>query len=324
MIYGALADLVLVVHLLFVAFVVLGGFLVLRRPRLAWAHLPTAVWGVAIEFAGWVCPLTPLENELRVRGGEAGYSGGFIEHYITAALYPAGLSRGVQIVLGSAVLILNLVIYTVFFARSRARHVARASFFLTLIAACSNGSDGPRGAGADTTPVTQTPGSSTSGTTSPSPSGCSSTLLRGTGIGALRIGATLASVRSSCDVRDEATIAGAEGMPARIAYVEVNGKLVEAEIVDDKVWRLAIGLPDFRTSDSLGVGTPLSRLLKLPQPRGMMGEGALYFASPAHCGLSFKLSENRPLPPSGQNWNAAALSRLPPTTKVTEVLAVGC
>jgi len=111
LIYRALADLVLVVHLLFVAFVVLGGLLVLRRPRLAWLHLPAAIWGVLIEFAGWVCPLTPLENSLRTRGGEAGYSGGFIEHYLTAALYPLGLTRGVQFVLGMLVLVLNLAIY---------------------------------------------------------------------------------------------------------------------------------------------------------------------------------------------------------------------
>jgi hypothetical protein len=229
-----------------------------------------------------------------------------------------------QIVLGSAVLILNLVIYSVLLARSRARHVTRAAVFLTFLVACADAGDASRGVVTDTTAVARAPDSSPSAAGAPSPSGCSSTLLRGTGIGALRIGATLASVRNSCNVRDEATIMGAEGMPARIAYVEANGKLVDAEIVDDKVWRLAIRIPDFRTTDSLGVGTPLSRLLELPEPRGMMGEGALYFASPAHCGLSFKLSENRPLPPSGQNWNAAALKRLPPTTKVTEVLAVGC
>lgn len=122
----------------------------------------------------------------------------------------------------------------------------------------------------------------------------------------------------------DTTVMGAEGMPARIARVEVNGELVEAEIVDGKVWRLPIQSPRFRTADSLGVDTPLSRLLALPEPRGMMGEGALYFASPAHCGLSFKLSATRPLPPSGQNWNLAALRRLPDSTKVTEVLAVGC
>jgi len=115
---------VLVVHLLFVAFVVLGGLLVLRRPRLAWLHLPAAIWGVLIEFAGWVCPLTPLENALRARGGETGYGGGFIEHYLTAALYPAGLTREAQFVLGGIVLVLNVAVYAVLVARSRARHPA--------------------------------------------------------------------------------------------------------------------------------------------------------------------------------------------------------
>ena len=121
MIYRGLADLVLVVHLAFVAFVVLGGFLVLRYPRLAWIHLPAAIWGVLIEFAGWICPLTPLENWFRARGGEAGYGGGFIEHYLLAALYPTGLTREVQIVLGTIVVALNLAVYALVIARLRSR-----------------------------------------------------------------------------------------------------------------------------------------------------------------------------------------------------------
>ena len=117
--YRALADLVVVAHLAFVGFVVLGGLLVLRRPRLAWLHLPAAVWGVMIEFAGWMCPLTPLENAFRARGGEAGYSGGFVEHYLLPVLYPSGLTRGVQLVLGSIVLALNLAVYGALLARRR-------------------------------------------------------------------------------------------------------------------------------------------------------------------------------------------------------------
>jgi len=109
--YRALADLVLLLHLAFVLFVVLGGLLVLRRLGFAWFHLPCAAWGVLIEFAGWICPLTPLEVSLRIRGGAAGYAGGFIAHYVTAALYPAGLTRGVQIVLGAFALLLNAAIY---------------------------------------------------------------------------------------------------------------------------------------------------------------------------------------------------------------------
>jgi hypothetical protein len=117
LIYRALADLVLVVHLAFVLFVVLGGLLVLKWPRLAWLHVPAAIWGVLIEYSGWICPLTPLENSLRVRGGEGGYGGGFIEHYIQPVLYPAGLTRGTQIVLGSLALLVNLTAYGVVIAR---------------------------------------------------------------------------------------------------------------------------------------------------------------------------------------------------------------
>lgn len=109
--YRILADLVAALHLLFVVFVVLGGILVLRWPRLAWLHAPAAIWGALIEFAGWICPLTPLENALRRRGGQAGYEGGFIEHYVMPILYPAGLTRGVQIALGVIVVAINAVVY---------------------------------------------------------------------------------------------------------------------------------------------------------------------------------------------------------------------
>ena len=106
-----LADFVLLVHFAFVVFVILGGLLVLRWPKVAWVHLPAAAWGVVIEFAGWICPLTPLENALRIRGGEPGYAGDFIGHYVAAVLYPAGLTRGAQIVLGLLALFINVVVY---------------------------------------------------------------------------------------------------------------------------------------------------------------------------------------------------------------------
>jgi len=121
LIYRALADLVLVVHLAFVLFVVLGGLLVVRWTWLAWLHIPAAAWGVLIEFTGWICPLTPLENSFRTRGGEAGYAGGFIQHYIQPSLYPAGLTRSTQIVLGSVALILNLAAYAIVVSRLRNR-----------------------------------------------------------------------------------------------------------------------------------------------------------------------------------------------------------
>ena len=119
MIYRALADLILALHLVFVLFVVLGGLLVLKWPRAAWLHIPAAIWGVLIEYTGWICPLTPLENSLRTRGGEAGYNGGFIEHYIQPLLYPAGLTRSTQVVLGSLVLALNLTAYSIMVSRMR-------------------------------------------------------------------------------------------------------------------------------------------------------------------------------------------------------------
>lgn len=106
-----LADLVLLLHLAFVLFVVLGGLLVLRWPRLAWLHVPIAIYGATIEFLGFTCPLTPLENRYRRLGGESGYAGGFVEHYVTSLIYPDGLTRGIQVALGIAVLVLNAVVY---------------------------------------------------------------------------------------------------------------------------------------------------------------------------------------------------------------------
>jgi hypothetical protein len=121
LIYRVLADLVLVVHLAFVLFVVLGGLLVLRWPPLALLHIPAAAWGVLIEYTGWICPLTPLENSLRLKGGEAGYSGGFIQHYVQPTLYPSGLTRGTQLVLGSIVLLVNLAAYAAVASRMKKR-----------------------------------------------------------------------------------------------------------------------------------------------------------------------------------------------------------
>jgi len=111
LLYRVLADLVLVVHFLFIAFVVAGGFAAIRWPRLAWAHIPCFAWGALIEFAGWICPLTPLENDLRVASGQAGYSGGFIEHYLLPVIYPGALTREIQIWLGLSVLALNALAY---------------------------------------------------------------------------------------------------------------------------------------------------------------------------------------------------------------------
>jgi len=111
--YRILADLVVIVHGAFVLFVVFGGFLALRKIRWAWVHVPAAVWGAYIEFVGWICPLTPLENYLRGLAGERGYPGGFIEHYLYPLMYPAGLTRSTQFVLGCIVIAINLIAYGV-------------------------------------------------------------------------------------------------------------------------------------------------------------------------------------------------------------------
>ena len=109
--YGILADAVVVLHLAFVLFVGVGGFLVTRHPRLALLHLPAVAWAVAIELTGARCPLTPLENRLREAAGAAGYAGDFIARHLVPVLYPAGLTRRAQIALGLAALVVNAVVY---------------------------------------------------------------------------------------------------------------------------------------------------------------------------------------------------------------------
>ncbi len=111
MTYRIAADLVVLTHFMFVLFVVFGALLALRWPRVILLHLPAAVWGALIEFQGWICPLTPLENRLRSLGGQAGYAGGFVEHYLLPLLYPAGLTRTVQLTLAAAVVAVNGLLY---------------------------------------------------------------------------------------------------------------------------------------------------------------------------------------------------------------------
>ena len=111
MVYHALSNLVLIAHLAFVLFVVLGGFLVLKWKSLAWIHVPAFLWGALIELAGWVCPLTPLDNWLREKDGGLVYRTDFIEHYILSLLYPTTLTRSAQIFLGLFVLSVNLGLY---------------------------------------------------------------------------------------------------------------------------------------------------------------------------------------------------------------------
>jgi len=111
MIYKPLADLVMLLHFGFILFSVLGALLVMRWPRLVWLHLPAVLWAMTIEFYGGVCPLTPLENWLRMMAGEGGYSESFIAHYIGAVIYPGEITTGIKIMLGMAVLVVNLVLY---------------------------------------------------------------------------------------------------------------------------------------------------------------------------------------------------------------------
>lgn len=116
---GALADLVVLLHFGFVLFVVAGGLLLLRWPAAIWAHLPAALWGIWIELSGGICPLTPLENALRRRAGEAGYAGDFLSHYVLAVLYPSGLTRTTQLVLGALVVAVNVAVYRWLWVRRR-------------------------------------------------------------------------------------------------------------------------------------------------------------------------------------------------------------
>jgi len=114
-----LADALVVLHLLFVLFVGLGGLLVLRWPGVAWVHLPAAVWGAGIELTGGICPLTPLEHELRRQAGQTAYQGDFVGHYLLPVLYPAGLTRGAQVGLAALVVAVNLAVYVVVLRRRR-------------------------------------------------------------------------------------------------------------------------------------------------------------------------------------------------------------
>jgi hypothetical protein len=111
MIFRLAADGLLLLHLVFIFFVMAGGLLAIWKPWIFWLHLPAAVWGMLIEFIGWTCPLTPLENRFRKLSGEGGYQGGFIDYYLLPLIYPESLTIKAQYVLGSLVLIVNTLIY---------------------------------------------------------------------------------------------------------------------------------------------------------------------------------------------------------------------
>ena len=114
-----LVDIVVTTHLAFIVFVLFGGLLALRWRWIPWIHLPAAAWGMSVALAGWLCPLTPIENALRRASGSSGYEGGFIDHYLSPIIYPAGLTRELQVFFGLLVIAVNLIVY--FGVRHRAR-----------------------------------------------------------------------------------------------------------------------------------------------------------------------------------------------------------
>lgn len=125
MLFRILADATVALHVAFVIFALLGGLLVLRRPRLAWLHLPAVLWAAWVELAGSICPLTPLENWLREQGGGVAYGSGFVEHYLLPLLYPASLSRELQWGLGGIVLVVNAAVYILVVRRRKRREGIR-------------------------------------------------------------------------------------------------------------------------------------------------------------------------------------------------------
>lgn len=176
---------------------------------------------------------------------------------------------------------------------------------------------------AETTSVDRQPSPAAPSASAPRQSACGEEVITEEGIGQLRIGATVESVRQKCNVVRDTTAPGAEGMPSRKLRVALSRDTLEAEIVDGRVWRIAVHSPRLRTADSLGVGTTLARLLQLRNPRGMTGEGKFFVASPEHCGMSFRLANAGPGAQRG-DLDSAGLARLPKSAVVSEVLVFGC
>ena len=155
------------------------------------------------------------------------------------------------------------------------------------------------------------------------PGACRVKSLTGNGVGPIRLGMSVDSIKALCHVVRDTVQRGLEGMPERTMIVAFPPDMVEAEIVDGRLWRLDITSPAFRTSDSLGVGSTLSEFLRLDHLQGLVGEGILVLISKQHCGLSFVLSGGTPDRPM-QNWTKQALSKLPGSLKVEKVYVLGC
>ena len=121
MIYSFLADLLVLFHLVFILYVIAGALLITKWVKTLWLHLPSCFWGMTVEFTGWICLLTPWEIQLRRLASEEGYTGSFIEQYLIPIIYPSGLNREIQMVLGGTVLIVNLSLYTLILIKRRKR-----------------------------------------------------------------------------------------------------------------------------------------------------------------------------------------------------------
>ena len=121
MIYSFLADLLVLFHMVFILYVMAGALLIFKWPKTLWLHLPSCFWGMTVEFTGWICPLTPLEIQLRRLAGKEEYTGSFIEQYLIPIIYPIGLNQEIQMVLGGTVLIVNLSLYTLILIKRRKR-----------------------------------------------------------------------------------------------------------------------------------------------------------------------------------------------------------
>lgn len=120
-----LADAIVCIHFAFIVFVLMGGLLVLHYPKVMWLHLPAAAWGAFVEFSGWVCPLTPLENWLRQSSNATPYEGDFVSNYLVPIMYPEGLTRELQFIFGTVVIVLNAVVYGVAWHRQRLQRLQR-------------------------------------------------------------------------------------------------------------------------------------------------------------------------------------------------------
>ena len=196
---------------------------------------------------------------------------------------------------------------------------SRLLAFIALLGACTN-SDSP---GADSSSSGVPVGESAAGNGTALAAGCTTQRITGDSIGPLRIGMPVDSVPLVCPVQRDTTVRGVEGQMSRVLNVLVGNDTVFAEIADARVWRLLVRSQGLFTADSLSVGSSVLDLVALPSPNPMVGEGYLYVATPAHCGMSFRLS----VPPSTLTkgeWTTAELRKLDLSVHVTRILIFGC